>query len=96
MIKRNLVIASVALAVVCGLATASQPVQAGGCVVISAKARGLSEAHASKRAQAKVLRHIDQWAHKNTLMKVRTGHAPTNCSKSAAGFVCKADAKVCS
>ena len=95
MIKRNLVIAGVALGVAGAIAAVSLPVQAA-CVVVSAKARGLSEAHASQRAQAKLMRHIDHWAHKNKLTTVRSGHAPTHCSKGGGGlFVCSADSKVC-
>jgi hypothetical protein len=95
MIKRKVVIAGVALGVLCAFAVVSQPVQAAGCVVVSAKARGVSELHASQRAQAKLMRHIDRWAHKNKLTTVRSGHAPTHCSKGGALFVCTADAKVC-
>ena len=78
-------------------AAVSQPVQAGGCVLVSAKARGLGEALASKRSQAKLMHNINHWAHKNKLATVHTGHAPTSCSKGNAGalFVCTSSAKVC-
>jgi hypothetical protein len=78
-------------------AAVSQPVQAGGCVLVSAKARGLGEAAASKRSQAKLVHNISHWAHKNKLATVHTGHAPTDCSKGKAGalFLCTSSAKVC-
>ena len=96
MIRRKVVIAGVALGVIVAFAAVSQPVQAGGCVIVSAKARGLGEAAASKRAQAKLMRNINHWAHKNKLATVHTGHAPTSCSKGGAGlFLCTSSAKVC-
>ena len=97
MIRRKVVIAGVALGVIVAFVAVSQPVQAGGCVIVSAKARGLGEAAASKRAQAKLMRNINHWAHKNKLATVHTGHAPTSCTKGAGGalFVCTASAKVC-
>ena len=97
MIRRKVVIAGIALGVIVAFAAVSQPVQAGGCVIVSAKARGLGEAAASKRAQAKLMRNINHWAHKNKLATMHTGHAPTSCSKGAGGalFVCAASAKVC-
>ena len=44
---RNIVLAGAALGVIVAFAAASQPVQAGGCVVVSAKARGLGETAAA-------------------------------------------------
>jgi hypothetical protein len=95
MSKSRVVVAGVVLSVVCAFAFVSQPVQAGGCVIVSAKARGVTELHTSGRAQAKLARHVDRWAHKNKLTTVRAGHAPTHCSKAAALFVCVSHAKVC-
>jgi hypothetical protein len=97
MIQRKVVIAGIALGVVVAFAAVSQPVQAGGCVIVSAKARGLGEAAASKRAQAKLMRNINHWAHKNKLSTVHSGHLPTSCSKGKGGalFVCDSSAKVC-
>jgi hypothetical protein len=45
---RKVVIAGVALGVIVAFAAVSQPVQAGGCVLVSAKARGLGEAASAK------------------------------------------------
>jgi len=73
---RKIVIAGVALGAIVAFAAVSQPVQAGGCVLVSAKARGLGEAAASKRSQAKLMHNINHWANKNKLATVRTGHAP--------------------
>ncbi|HEU0063144.1 MAG TPA: hypothetical protein VFR19_24920 [Hyphomicrobiaceae bacterium] len=97
MIQREVVIATIALGVIVAFAALSQPVQAAGCVLVSAKARGLGEHAASERAQAKLMRHIDHWAHTNKLSTVRSGHIPTSCSKGKGGalFVCDASAKVC-
>ena len=94
---RKIVIAGVALGAIVAFAAVSQPVQAGGCVLVSARARGLGEAAASKRSQAKLVHNISHWAHKNQLATVHTGHAPTDCSKSKAGalFFCTSSAKVC-
>ena len=93
----KIVIAGVALGAIVAFAAVSQPVQAGGCVLVSAKARGLGEAAASKRSQAKLVHNISHWAHKNKLATVHTGHAPTSCSKGKAGalFLCTSSAKVC-
>ncbi len=97
MIRRKVVIAGVALGVMVAFAAVSQPVQAAGCVIVSTKARGLGEHAASERAQAKLMRHIDHWAHKSKLSTVHSGHLPTSCSKGKGGalFVCDSSAKVC-
>jgi hypothetical protein len=97
MIRRKVVIAGVALGAVVAFAAVSQPVQAAGCVIVSTTARGLGEHAASERAQAKLMRHIDHWAHKNKLSAVRSGHLPTSCIKGKGGalFVCSSTAKVC-
>jgi hypothetical protein len=94
---RKVVIAGVALGVIVAFAAVSQPVQAGGCVLVPAKARGLGEAAASKRSQAKLMRNINHWAHKSKLTTVHAGHAPTSCAKGGGGalFVCMSSAKVC-
>jgi hypothetical protein len=94
MIQSKVVIASGALAVIAAFVIALQPVQAGSCVLVSAKARGLGEAAASKRSQAKLTHNINHWAHKNKLNAVRVGHAPTSCGKGPL-FVCTSSAKVC-
>ncbi|MGB6769210.1 MAG: hypothetical protein WBE50_14190 [Methyloceanibacter sp.] len=94
MIQSKVVIAGGALAVIAAFVIALQPVQAGSCVLVSAKARGLGEAAASKRSQAKLTHNINHWAHKNKLNAVRVGHAPTSCGKGPL-FVCTSSAKVC-
>jgi hypothetical protein len=94
MIQSKVVIAGAALAVIAAFVIALQPVQAGSCVLVSAKARGLGEAAASKRSQAKLTHNINHWAHKNKLNAVRVGHAPTSCGKGPL-FVCTSSAKVC-
>src|SRR5262245_50381012 len=81
----KIVIAGVALGAIVAFAAVSEPVQAGGCVLVSAKARGLGEAAASKRSQATLMHNINHWANKNKLATVHTGHAPTSCSKGKAG-----------
>src|SRR5262249_7822286 len=82
---RKIVIAGVALGAIVAFAAVSEPVQAGGCVLVSAKARGLGEAAASKRSQAKLMHNINHWANKNKLATVHTGPAPTSCSKARLG-----------
>jgi hypothetical protein len=94
MIGSRVVIAGVALPIAAAFCVVSQPVQAGGCVLISAKARGLGEPAASKRSQAKLTRYINHWAHKNKLTAVHAGYDQTTCSKGPV-FVCTSSAKVC-
>jgi hypothetical protein len=96
MIQSKVVIAGVALGIIAAFGVVSQPVQAGSCVIVSAKARGLGEAAASKRSQARLKHNISHWAHKNKLKTVHVGLAPTSCGKGkAALFVCTSSAKVC-
>lgn len=91
---RTLLIASAAIFVVAAYTAATEPVQAGSCAVVSAKARGLTEAAASTRSQKKLNHHINHWAHKQGLKVVRVGHGDTSCKKGAL-FVCTSAAKVC-
>jgi precorrin isomerase len=95
MIKSKLVIAGVTLGALVAFGVVSQPVQAGSCVLVSVKARGLAEPAASKRSQAKLTHAISHWAHKGKLKTVHVGNAPTSCSKGKALFVCTSTAKVC-
>ena len=74
MILRKVVIAGIALGAIAAFAVVSQPAEAGGCVVVSAKTRGVVEAGANKRSHDKLTRHINHWAKKNGL---KTVHVPT-------------------
>lgn len=56
MILRRVVIAGVALGAIAAFAVVSQPAEAGGCVVVSAKTRGVVEAGANKRSHDKLTR----------------------------------------
>jgi hypothetical protein len=94
MILRKVVIAGAALGAVAAFAVVSQPAQAGGCVVVSAKTRGVVEAGANKRSHDKLTRHINHWAKENGLKAVRVGYAQTSCSKGPV-FVCTVSAKAC-
>ena len=94
MILRRVVIAGVALGAIAAFAVVSQPAQAGGCVVVSAKTRGVVEAGANKRSHDKLTRQINHWAKKNGLKAVHVGYAQTSCSKGPV-FVCSVSAKVC-
>jgi hypothetical protein len=91
---RKLLIASAAVAAVAAYTAVTEPVQAGSCAVISAKARGLTEAAATTRSQKKLNNRINHWAHKQGLKVVRVGHGATSCKKGAL-FVCTSAAKVC-
>jgi hypothetical protein len=91
---RKVVIAGVALGVIAAFAVGSQPAQAGGCVIASAKARGVVEAGTNKRSHDKLTRHINHWAHKNNLNAVHVGYTQTTCSGGPV-FVCDVSAKVC-
>ena len=94
MILRNFAIAGAVLGAVAMFAVVSQPAQAGGCVVVSAKARGVVEAGANKRSHDKLTRHINHWAKTNGLKAARVGYAQTSCSKGPV-FVCTVSAKAC-
>ncbi len=95
MIQSKVVMAGVAFGVIAAFAVVSQPAHAGSCVLVSVKARGLGEAAASKRSQAKLAHAVNHWAHKSKLKAVHVGNAPTSCSKGKALFVCTSTAKVC-
>jgi hypothetical protein len=95
MVQSKVLIAGAAVAAMAAFALVSQPVQAGSCVAVSAKARGLGEAAATGRSHKKLDRHVNRWAHKNKLTAVRVGHDATACSKGVALAVCTTSAKVC-
>ena len=94
MMLRKVVIAGATLGAVAAFAVVSQAAQAGGCVVVSAKARGVVEAGANKRSHDKLTRHINHWAKKNGLKAVHVGYAQTSCSKGPV-FTCTVSAKAC-
>jgi hypothetical protein len=94
MILRKVVIAGIALGAIATFAVVSQPAEAGGCVVVSAKTRGVIEAGANKRSHDKLTRHINHWAKKNGLKTVHVGYAQTSCTKGPV-FVCTVSAKAC-
>jgi hypothetical protein len=92
---RKLLIASAAIATVAAYTAAvTAPVQAGSCAMISAKARGLTEAATTTRSQKKLNHRINHWAHKQGLKVVRVGHGATSCKKGPL-FVCTSAAKAC-
>jgi hypothetical protein len=63
--------------------------------VVSVKATGLSETAVSNRANRKLHRQINHWAHVNNLSKVRVGTAHTSCTKGRAGLSsCTTSARV--
>jgi hypothetical protein len=63
--------------------------------VVSAKATGLSETAVSNRANRKLHRQINHWAHMNNLSKVRVGAPHTSCTKGTAGLSsCTSSARV--
>ena len=63
--------------------------------VVSVKATGLSETAASNRANRKLHRQINHWAHGNNLSKVRVGAAHTSCTKGTGGLhSCTSSARV--
>ena len=94
MIRKSLVAVS-ALAAIAAFTITSQPAEAGGCTVVSAKSRGLSQSGVSDRSQNKLNRKIDHWARKNGLTVVRVGYVSTVCSTKGALAVCTSSAKVC-
>jgi hypothetical protein len=94
MIQSKVLIAGAPLGVIAAFTVVSQPVHAGTCAIVSVKARGLTQAAAANRAQKKLTRHINHWAHMNKLKIVHVGHGPAGCSKGALA-VCTATAKVC-
>jgi hypothetical protein len=92
---RKLLVAGVALAAVAAFTTVSQPVQAGSCAVVSAKARGLNESKVSARSLKDLKHKVNHWAKKNKLKLVKEGPASTVCAKKGALTVCKSSARVC-
>jgi len=63
--------------------------------VVSAKATGLSQTAVSNRANRKLHRQINHWAHMNNLSKVRVGAPHTSCTKGTAGLSsCTSSARV--
>jgi len=95
MLRRTLIAVGAALCAIAVTVVVSEPVQAGSCVMVTAKGRGLSDAAAGKRAAAKLNRHVKRWAHKNKLTTVRVGAPSTACGKGVVAK-CMTSKKVCS
>jgi hypothetical protein len=95
MLRSKLFVAGAALCAIAAAVVVSEPVQAGSCVIVTAKARGLSDGLADKRARAKLNRHVKRWAHKNKVTVVRVGLPATACGKGVVAQ-CTATEKVCS
>lgn len=64
MIKKFL-IAGTALAAITAYSVASQPVEAGSCIVASAKGRALNDAKATDKSMKHLKHVISHWARKN-------------------------------
>ena len=94
MIKKFL-IAGTALAAIAAYSVASQPVEAGSCIVASAKARALNDAKATDRSMKHLKHVISHWAHKNKDKVVKVGKSHTTCAKKGPLAVCTTTAKVC-
>jgi hypothetical protein len=94
MIKKFL-IAGAALAAIAAFSVASQPVQAGSCVVATGKGRALNDAKATDKSMKHLKHVISHWAHKNGYKAVKVGKAHTTCAKKGPLSVCKSSAKVC-
>jgi hypothetical protein len=91
--KRLLSIA-VALGLVLAFSAPGTAAQGPGAVV-SAKATGLSQMAVSNRANLRLHRQINHWAHMNNLSKVRVGAPHTSCTKGTAGLSsCTSSARV--
>jgi hypothetical protein len=91
--KRLLSIA-VALGLMLAFSAPGTAAQRPGAVV-SAKATGLSQTAVSNRANLKLQRQINHWAHVNNLSKVRVGAHHTSCTKGTAGLSsCTSSARV--
>jgi hypothetical protein len=95
MLRSKLFVAGAALCALAAAIVVSEPVQAGSCVMVTAKARGLSDGAAGKRASTKLNRHVKRWAHKNKATVVRVGSPATACGKGIVAK-CTTTEKVCS
>jgi len=93
---RKLLFASAALATIAAFTVTSQPVEAGTCAVVSAKAQGFDTANVTERSIKKLNRRVNHWAKKNGLSAVRVGTVSTTCGKKAAISVCTSAGRVCS
>ena len=74
---------------------ASQPVEAGSCIVASAKARALNDTKATEKSLKHLKHEISHWAHKNKDKVVKVGKSHTTCAKKGPLAVCTTSAKVC-
>ena len=93
---RKFLFAGAVLAAIAAFTATSQPVEAGMCTVVSAKARGVSTANVTDRSMKKLNRRVNRWAKKKGLSTVRLGTVSTTCGKKAAVSVCTSAGKVCS
>ena len=89
---RKLLVASAAVAAIAAYTAVTVPAQAAYAVV-SAKARGLTQAGTTTRSVKNLNHRISHWAHKKGLKAVRVGHVATTCKKGPL-FVCTSAAKV--
>jgi hypothetical protein len=92
---RKILIASAAVAAIAAYTAVSEPVQAGSCAIVSAKARGLSASTAAARSVKKLNHRINHWAHKHGLKAVRIGYVSTVGKKGKILSVATSSAKVC-
>jgi len=95
MLRSTLIAIGAALCAIAVTMVVSEPVQAGSCVMVTAKGRGLSDAAAGKRAAAKLNWRVNRWGHKNKLTTVRVGTPSTACGKGIVAK-CTTSKKVCS
>ena len=92
---RRLLVASTAFAALAVFTVVSQPVEAGGCKILSEKAIGVKQSDTADRAQKQLKRKINHWAEKNGYKVVRVGNTSTLCTKKGAIARCTSSAKVC-
>ncbi len=93
---RKFLFAGAVLAAIAAFTVTSQPVEAGMCTVVSAKARGVNTANVTDRSMKKFNRRVNRLAKKKGLSAVRVGTVSTNCGKKVAIAVCTSAGRVCS
>jgi uncharacterized protein (UPF0210 family) len=77
---RKLLVTGIALAAVGALAVAPHPVEAGSCVILTAKAIGVGEANASARSMKRLKRKVNHWAKRSAFKVVKVGKPLVSCS----------------
>jgi hypothetical protein len=95
MIKKFLIAGAALTAIAAFTVVATQPVEAGSCVVATGKGRGLNDAKATDRSMKHLKHVINHWAHKNKDKAVKESKIHTTCAKKGGLSVCKSSAKVC-